>query len=313
MKEGLKTKLISWGILIALALTWGSSFILIKKGLGVYSSQEVGALRIIISFLILLPFALMRIKRVQAREWKYLFIIGAVGSVAPAFLFAKAQTGIDSNLAGILNSLTSLFTLIIGLVFFQLKTRWFNVFGVFLGLIGAVGLISVSGGNNFSGNIGHSVFVIIATICYAINVNVLKKYLKRLDAFTITTISFFLMGIPLIIYLLIFTDFIAQLQTDADAMEGLLYISILAVFGTGLALIAFNYLIKISSVIFSASVTYLIPVVAVIWGIIDGEIFEAYYFAWIALILLGVYLVNLNYQNRFMKRLASCFNTQKNK
>ncbi|MDZ7742108.1 MAG: EamA family transporter [Bacteroidota bacterium] len=313
MKENIKTKLISWGILIALALTWGSSFILIKKGLGVFSSQEVGALRIIISFLVLLPFALARIKKVRAHEWKYLFIIGAVGSAAPAFLFAIAQTGIDSNLAGILNSLTSLFTLLIGLIFFSLKTRWFNVLGVFLGLTGAVGLISVSGGHSFSGNIGYSLYVIIATICYAINVNVLKKYLKRLDAFTITSISFMLLGLPLIIYLLAGTDFYSQIKTDEKAFEGLLYIGILAVFGTGMALIAFNYLIKISSVIFSASVTYLIPVVAVFWGIIDGEIFEPAFFIWILLILMGVFLVNLNYQNRFMNNLSSYFRRQKNK
>lgn len=282
-----------------MALTWGSSFILIKKGLEVYSSQEVGALRIAISFIVLLPFAITRLRGISGKDYIYLFIIGLVGSVAPAFLFAKAQTGIDSNLAGILNSLTSLFTLIVGVSFFSLKTRWFNVFGVFLGLLGAIGLISVSGGQSFELNLGYSLYVIIATVCYAFNVNIVKKYLVKPDAITITSVSFFLTGIPIIIYILLFTDFSQQLVSDKDALHGLMYIAILAVFGTGMALIAFNYVIKISSPIFAASVTYLIPIVAIMWGIIDGEKFEAIYVLWIFLILLGVFLVNINYQNKF--------------
>ncbi len=293
-------------------MTWGSSFILIKKGLAVYSSDEVGALRIAISFLVLLPFAITRLSRIRGKDWIYLFIVGLAGSVAPAFLFAKAQTGIDSNLAGILNSTTSLFTLIVGVSFFSLKTRWFNVFGIFLGLAGAIGLISISGGKSFELNFGYSVYVIIATMCYALNVNIVKKCLVKPDAISITSISFLLTGIPIIIYMLIFTDFLHQLVTDNNAISGLMYIAILAVFGTGLALIAFNYVIKISSPIFAASVTYLIPIVAIMWGIIDGEKFESIYVFWIFLILLGVLLVNTNYQNRFFNKLTRRIKGQKN-
>lgn len=307
MDKKLKNKVISWVILLVLVLIWGSSFILIKKGLETYSSTEVGALRTIISFLFLLPFALTRLSRVKKSEWKYLAMVGIIGSGAPAFLFAKAQTGIDSNLAGILNSLTPLFTLIIGLMAFGLKTRWFNVTGVFLGLIGATGLLAVSGGQAFEVNFGYAFYIIVATICYALNVNIVKTHLQRIDATTITSMSFLVIGIPLIIYLLLFTDFSSQLQNDANAFEGLGYITILAVFGTGLALIAFNYLIKISSVIFAASVTYLIPIVAVMWGILDGEVFELIYLAWILLILIGVFFVNLNYQNKFFTKIDSYF------
>lgn len=297
--------LLSWIILVLLAITWGSSFILIKKGLVSFSSDEVGALRIIISFLFLLPLAILRIRRVKRKDFLYLFIVGLVGSVAPAFLFAKAQTGIDSNLAGILNSLTSLFTLIVGLSFFGLKTKWFNVLGVFLALMGAVGLISVSGDNSFTFNLTYSAYVIIATICYAFNVNIVKNYLKHLDSIAITSVSFFMVGLPLIAYLFLFTDFSGQIAGGGEALAGLAYISILAVVGTGLALMAFNYLIKISSPIFASSVTYLIPVVAIMWGVFDGETFKPNYLIWVLLILLGVILVNTNYQNRFFKRLTS--------
>ncbi|MCF8376224.1 MAG: EamA family transporter [Bacteroidales bacterium] len=306
-----RDKIMSWLILIVLAMTWGSSFILIKKGLEVYSSQEVGALRIVISFLFLLPFALRNIKKVRAKELAILSIIGLVGSVGPAFLFAKAQTGIDSNLAGILNSLTSLFTLLVGLLFFQLKTRWFHVLGVILGLFGAIGLIQVSGGHTFSFNLQYSAYVILATICYAFNVNLVKKYMKRLDSITITSVSFFMVGLPILLYLLFFTDFTRQIHSDHQAWTGLMYIGILAVFGTGLALIIFNYLIKISSPVMAASVTYLIPIVAIFWGIADGEKFEAVYLLWIALTLIGVFLVNLNYQNPFIKKTQLRFRKTK--
>lgn len=284
--------LISWAILCGLALIWGSSFILIKKGLIFFSSSEVGALRISITFLVLLPFAILRIRRVSIREWKFLALVGMIGSAFPAFLFAKAQTGIDSSLAGILNSLTPLFTLVIGLGFFSLKTKWFNIAGVLIGLGGAIGLISISGGRTFEFNIQYAVYIIIATICYATNVNIVKFKLKDTDALTITVFSFFTIGFPVLLYLLLFTDFPRQITTEARALEGLGYICILAVVGTGLALIAFNKLVKIASPLFAASVTYLIPVVAVFWGLVDGEQLSSGYFLWMALILLGIFLVN---------------------
>lgn len=284
--------MIAWGILIGLALIWGSSFILIKKGLMFFSSTEVGALRISITFLVLLPLAFSRMKYLSAYEWKYLAIAGIIGSGFPAFLFAQAQTGIDSSLAGILNSMTPLFTLVVGLSFFSLKVRWFNVAGVLIGLAGAIGLISISGGRSFQFNIQYAILVIIATICYATNVNIIKFKLKNTDAVTITVFSFFTIGLPVLLYLLLFTDFIRQVSTEAGALEGLGYIAILAVFGTGLALVAFNKLVKLASPLFAASVTYLIPVVAVFWGLLDGEKLTTGFIIWMAMILTGIFLVN---------------------
>lgn len=284
--------MIAWGILIGLALIWGSSFILIKKGLMFFSSTEVGALRISITFLVLLPLAFSRMKYLSAYEWKYLAIAGIIGSGFPAFLFAQAQTGIDSSLAGILNSMTPLFTLVVGLSFFSLKVRWFNVAGVLIGLAGAIGLISISGGRSFQFNFQYAILVIIATICYATNVNIIKFKLKNTDAVTITVFSFFTIGLPVLLYLLLFTDFIRQVSTEAGALEGLGYIAILAVFGTGLALVAFNKLVKLASPLFAASVTYLIPVVAVFWGLLDGEKLTTGFIIWMAMILTGIFLVN---------------------
>ena len=283
---------IAYGILVGLAFIWGTSFILIKRGLDYFSSTEVGALRISITFLVLSPFALSRIRRLSRHDWKYLVLVGLIGSCAPAFLFAKAQTGIDSSLAGILNSLTPLFTVVIGLSFFSLKIKWFNIAGVLIGLIGAVGLISISGGRSFEFNFQYAVYIIIATVCYATNVNLVKYKLRDVDALTITAFSFFVIGLPVLLYLLIFTEFIRQVSTEPAALKGLGYISILSVVGTAIALVAFNKLVKLASPVFAASVTYLIPIVAVSWGAIDGEKMTPGYFLWMALILLGIFLVN---------------------
>ena len=290
-----KSTYLPWLILTGLVLTWGSSFILIKQGLESFSydSNIVGSLRIVITFLVLLPTALRRIRRVSTRQWKILFIIGVISNGAPAFLFAYAQTGIDSNMAGILNSLTPLFTLLIGFAFFHLKPRWFNIAGIIAGLAGAVGLIHYSGDSGFIFNFNYAVFVLVATVCYATSVNIIKTHLADLDAVSITAFSFFIIGLPVFIYLFTYTDFLQHMQESSTAWEGLGYISILAILGTAIALVFFNQLIKMTNALFASSVTYLIPVIAIAWGIVDGEQLEWSYLAWIFLILGGVYLVNI--------------------
>ncbi|MBC35682.1 MAG: EamA family transporter [Bacteroidetes bacterium] len=291
MKLTTKTTILSWLILIALMITWGSSFILIKKGLTVFSSMQVGALRVCIAFLVLIPFAFKRIKELKRKHWLVLFFV-SLGSAAPAFLFPMAQVGIDSATAGILNSLTPLFTMLVGVLLFHLKVKWFNVLGVMIGLLGAAGLISVSGGGNFQFNLGYAIYIIIATIFYAFNGNLIKSFLKDLSSFTITIYSFFFFGIPTLVYLLIGTDFIVKMNEHPQFWEGMAYVATLAIFGTAIALIVFNYLIKITTAVFAASVTYLIPIVALAWGILDGERFGLIHILWISCVLFGVFLVN---------------------
>ncbi len=285
--------LISWTILLPLVLVWGSSFILIKKSLLYFSATEVGILRITITFLFLLPWAIRSLRKIDKKHRNYLIISGVIGSFIPSFMFAIAQTGINSSLAGILNSLTPLFTLILGLSFFRIKASWINTLGVIIGLVGAMGLIYVSGGDNgFVFNIKYASLIIIATVCYAFNVNFIKVYLKDIDALTITVLTFFYIGIPSLIYVLLFSDIPNKIANENNSLLGIGYVSILAIAGTGIALIAFNRLIKISSPVFASSVTYMIPIVAIIWGIIDGEIFKPIYVLWFFLILIGVLMVN---------------------
>ena len=293
MSKNLDKKLIAWLILIFLAVVWGSCFILIKKSLVVFASDEVGSLKILISFLLLLPFAIFRRRKLNKKSIFFISIVAIIGSLAPAFLFAKAQTGIESHLAGILNSLTFMFTLLIGMFFFGVKTRWYNFIGIAIGFFGAAGLIGVSGDNSFHFNMSYAVYAIIATICYAINVNIVKRYLHDVDSISITTFSIMILGIPVAIYVFFFTDSPQQIINQPEALEALGYIIVLAILKTGLAQISFNHLIKISSPVFASSVTYLIPIVAIFWGILDGEEFKLVYLIWISMILGGVFLVNI--------------------
>lgn len=295
MKKKSGTTFIDWCILLALVLTWGSSFILMKRGLEHYSHTQLAMLRISIACIFLLPFAIRSIKKINRKKLGYIALVGVIGNGIPAFLFAKAQTGIDSSLAGILNSLTPLFALVVGMMFFKFKAKWLNIFGVFIGLAGTIGLMSISGHKSLDFNFSYGIYVMIATLLYAINLNIVKKYLKDTDSITITAFAFLIIGIPVLFFLFLATDFTTVLATKPGALEGLGYIAILGVFGSGIALMLYNKLIKTSGVLFAASVTYLMPVVALFWGIIDGEIFEPVYLLWIAIILLGVFMVNYTF------------------
>lgn len=282
-----------WPIMITLVLTWGSSYILMKRGLEEYSAQQVGALRISITFLILLPVIIKRIKTIPKNKFGLLVISGLLGNGIPAFLFAFAQRGVDSEIAGILNTTAPLFTLVIGYIFFSLHTRWYNIAGVFVGLAGAVGLLSV-GAKGFENNFGFGVYIIIATLLYSININIVKKYFREINAVTITAMAFAVIGILSCIYLFTFTDFISRIGSSGG-LKGFGFIAVLAIMGTAVAGMLYNYMIKVSSVLFASSVTYMIPIVAIMWGLVDGEIFYTEYIFWIILIFAGVFLVNREY------------------
>ncbi|HLN54011.1 MAG TPA: DMT family transporter [Lentimicrobium sp.] len=288
-----------YAVLIFLAITWGSSFILIKRGLETFSSNEVGALRVVITWLFLMPVAIQRIRGFKPRHWLLFGIVGIVGSLAPAFLFAAAQKGIDSSLAGILNSLTPLFTLILGILFFKLKPKWFNILGVILGLAGAAGLVSVSGSGNFTFNIGYALLIVIAAILYATNVNVIKAFLQKVHPVTITAMAFFTIGPFTAVYLFGFTPFLHTMAESPSAYSGLGYISILAIVGTGIALMLFNHVIQMTSAIFASSVTYFIPIIALMWGMLDGETFKPGFILFVALVIIGVLLVNTTSISKF--------------
>ncbi len=287
----MNSRLTNWVILIILALIWGSSFILMKRGMEAFPSDQVAAMRIFIAFLFLSPLLFKHIKKSLLKHWRGYIGMGVLGNLIPAFLFTKAETGISSSLTGALNSLTPLFTLLVGVVLFREKTGWINVLGIIIGFIGATGLTMVGKEKGVNNDLLFIFFVVLATICYALSVNIIKRYLSEVDSLTATVWALLFIG-PVAGCYLFTTDFVHRLTTHPVAIESLFFTSILAIFGTALSVIVFNTLIKNTNPLFASSVTYLIPIVAMGWGIFDNEAVSFLHFAWIGLILLGVYLVN---------------------
>lgn len=285
-------KALSWILLVLIALIWGSSFILIKKGLNVYGPGEVGALRILSACLFLVPISIPKIRKLKFQEMKLLFIIGLVGSFIPAFLFAVAQTQLDSGITGALNGLTPVFVLIMGGLFFKQKITKAAAIGVIIAFTGTIILIIAGSDTGISSVNYFALFVVLATICYGVNVNVIKYYLKDISAIVITSVSLLFMGPLAGIYLLYGTDFVNKIATVEGGLQAAGYISLLGVMGTAIALILFNYLVKITNPIFASFVTYLIPIVALSWGVWDGENLVAGQIGGIALVFLGVYITN---------------------
>jgi len=281
-----------WIMLVMLVLIWGTSFILIKRGLEVYTSIEVGAIRIFVSFLVLWPFALKWIRKIPKQKIKYIVIVGVIGTGIPAFLFAAAQTHIDSSLAGILNSLTPLFTMLAGFLFFGQKLRWLNVSGVLVGLLGAVGLIYATNNGALELNFFYSALVVIATMLYAIQSNMIKYYLNDINPVSIASIGFFFIGIPAGILLVFFTDFTDKLLGSENGLSAFFYVAILGIFASAIAITVYNKLVQTTNAVFASSVTYFVPVLALIWGVFDGERFPFLAFLFSGLILAGVFLVN---------------------
>ena len=283
-----------WIFLIFLAFIWGSSFILMKKGLESYDNYQVASLRIFISFLFLSPIIFKNFKKIKYNQRLKVFLAGLLGSGIPALLFTTAQTQISSSLSGMLNSLVPLFTVIIGVSFFGLKLKRLKAIGVSIGLIGAIGLLSSAGDLSFNNNtILYGGLVVIATICYAINVNFIKTYLADVSSLNITSFGFLLIGPYSGIYLFN-KDFIEILDSESTAKVNLFYIALLSIFGTAIAVIFFNMLIKKVSAVFASSVTYIIPVFAIFWGFIDGENILISQVLFIAVILTGIYITNLD-------------------
>jgi len=285
----------SWGKLVLLAIIWGSSFILMKKGMEasdgtpLYSWSQVAALRVFIASFVLLPFAI-RYRSLLADKWVYFLIVGLVGNTIPAFLFTKAETFISSSLAGMLNSLTPLFTVVIGVLFFSLKIQRINVVGILIAMVGAIGLI-LAKDSEVNGDVVYSLLIVVATMCYGLSVNVIKSKLQGVNTFAITSIALSMVGLPCLIYL-ITTDVVEVATEHKEGFFGLGYISVLAIVGTAMALVIFNDLVAKTNPVFASTVTYLIPVVAIVLGLIAGEKLENEYLLWMGIVLAGVYLVN---------------------
>lgn len=282
-------------LLIALALIWGSSFILMKNALRVYSASQVATMRMFFSFLFLLPLTIRNFHKVPVKFLLLITLVGLLGNGLPAILFANAQTKLSSSTAGVLNSLTPLFTLIVGVAFFKQHFSSTKITGIVIGMVGAIVLIVFKGNGSVETNYQYGSYIFLATICYAWSVNLIKNYLHELPAIAISATALLFIGPAYGYYLFAHTDFTYKTLHEVGAGQALGFVLLLALFGTAISLVLFNKLVQVTTPVYAASVTYLIPIVAMFWGFIDGEPISYIQLIGLVGILLGVYLANKNY------------------
>ncbi len=285
--------LLKWAILIFLSIVWGSSYILMKRGLRTFSYDQMAALRLVWAGLILLPLFIRALRTVEKKDYLPLAIVGLFGNGIPAFLFAMAQIVVPSSLSGMLNSLTPLFSVLIGLIAFRMKTTWQQLAGVLIGVGGTAVLLQSGVETTLDPKlISYCLLVVAGTLCYGISVNFIRFRLAYMPSANITSVSFGFLLLPAITIATITWTNGEDPMASSTFLTDLGFVSLLGILGTGLAVLIFNYLLKISSLLFATSVTYIMPIIAILWGVLDGEAFGILDAVGILVILFGVFLIN---------------------
>ncbi len=287
-----RMKLINWILFTALSLIWGSSFILMKEGMRTLTPYQVGAIRIFCAGIVLLPFSVKALRQLPSGKMPVIIFAGLLGSFFPAFLFCIAETKLDSSLAGILNALTPLFTIVVGMLFFQLKAGKQKILGITVGFTGLL-MLFVSNGHLDTKNFSYTFLILVATLMYGVNVNLIGRYMKEVGSFNIAVIAFSFLTIPCAAILFFSGYFNLQLG-DRTVLWSTVASAILGIMGTAAANILFYMLLKRAGALFASMVTYCIPIVAVGWGVYYGETITAPQIVSLVIILFGVYLANAN-------------------
>ncbi len=283
----------AWFVLILLSIIWGSSFILMKEGLAGFDPLELALIRMSVAALCFLPFALSHLRDLRMKEIGMLFVVGLTGNALPAFLYAKSETVLPTAVVGVLTSMVPIFALILAWLFFRQRFPLANIAGIIVGIVGAV-LLALAGSSEVdrTTNLAYAALVLIATISYGTNVNLVKGFFSTRSPVIVTSVALTTVGIPSLLFLFAGTSFVHTLRTNPAAPAALGYISLLGAFGTALSVLLFNRLLQTATLIFATSVTYTIPIVAVVWGVALHERFTAIHAAGFTVILLGVWLAN---------------------
>lgn len=279
-----------WFLLIIIALTWGSSFILIKNSLLAFTPYQIGAFRVGISGLLLCYFGFPALKRMDKKTVLWVALVGFFGNFLPMFLFPIAQTRVSSSLAGILDSLVPIFVLVFGFIIFGIKSKPLQMFGAVIGFVGAALIMYFSEASTEESNLGYALLIVLATALYAMAALIIKERLNHVKSKDLSSAVFTVWLIPSVV-ILVLSGFFTNFDTSAEAIESLGYLSILTVLGTAIAIMLYYKLIQNTSPVFASTVTYLLPLIAVIWGLLDGESFSIWYVIGGLLILWGIYLI----------------------
>lgn len=287
----LNNKFLNWFLFVTLSFIWGSSFILMKEGLEKLTAFQVASLRIISSGLVLLPTAIKTFREIPKNKIGSIFISGLLGSLLPAYLFCIAEQGIDSALAGVLNSLTPIFVIICGALFFQNVTTRYKILGIIIAFAGSVLLFFSQPGVSQPGNTLYVSLIVLATILYGFNVNMVHRHLSAIPSIRIAALALSLNAVPALI-VLYFTNYFKLDFTDRGILFSTAFSFVLGIFGTAIATILFYILLKRAGSIFASMVTYGIPAFAIMWGIIYGEQVGILQAICLGIILVGVFVAN---------------------
>lgn len=281
--------------LFLLALIWGASFILMKKALYVLNPMQIGAFRMTIAALSLLPFAIPQFKNISRKQLINISLVGLLGNCFPAVLFPLAEQGINSAVAGVLNGLTPAFTLIVGVFFFGFRATPMKIGGLILGFIGAAVLAATGRGEiSITASLGYAGLVVLATVFYGISSN-LQRQLAGTPALAVSALALVAAALPHILWQAgneIFTNDIAHTFTRPGAWTALGWVAILAVGSSGISFVIYTDLVQKTDAVFASTSTYITPIFALMWGLADGEIITKWQYIGMGIILVGVYLVN---------------------
>ncbi|MGD1318572.1 DMT family transporter [Chryseobacterium sp. 2R14A] len=276
-----------WLLLILLSLIWGSSFILIKKSLEHFTPYQVGALRVLIAGIILMPVAISKYKLFPKKHLKWLILAAFTGNFIPMFLFPIAETEISSSIAGIINSMMPIFVIIVGALVWKFETTQRQITGVIISFTG-VCLLAFGGDDGAQFKLFPILLLLLATLCYAISTTTVKSKLMDVSSTVLSAFVFsFVLFLPSLISL-VSTGFVSTFTFNRENMIGLEFVSLLSVFGTGLAMMMNYRLLKVSTPLFASTVTLLMPIVAIIWGLLDGEKLTSFQFAGASIIIAGL-------------------------
>lgn len=276
-----------WILLIVLTVIWGSSFILIKKSLEHFNPFQVGALRVLIAGIILMPLAISKYKLFPRKHLKWLLLAAFTGNFIPMFLFPIAETEVSSSIAGIINSMMPIFVIIVGALVWKFETTKKQIVGTLISFTG-VCLLAFGGGEGGEFKLVPILLLLLATLCYAVSTTTVKSKLMEVSSTILSAFVFsFVLFFPSIIALA-FTGFFSTFSLDEDHLLGLMFVSLLSIFGTGLAMMMNYRLLKVSSPLFASTVTLLMPIVAIIWGFLDGEKLTVMQFVGAAIIIAGL-------------------------
>jgi drug/metabolite transporter (DMT)-like permease len=264
-----------------------------EDGTAIFSSEQVGSLRMLFAALALLPISIGKLKKLSWKNILPLAIVGFCGNFFPAFLFTYAETGISSGLAGMLNSFTPIFTIIIGFLFFKTKLTNKQIIGTVIGTLGIIALVLTGKTASLNGDWDHILAIVLATLLYAISLTTIKNKLSNFNSFEITSLAFLII-FPFSIGGFFLADTIQTFNSNPMAYQGIFYIIILSIVGTALAVILFNRIIAFSSALFASSVTYFIPIVAVLIGFTFGETINLWQVLSMLIVLSGVIIANIS-------------------